>query len=424
MFGTRSFHTIFIPSPFAVTIAGLGAALWLAASAGPAAAAEKPADLDKYCKSRYGRDYVTNIDRRDDGLMCTKSTSGGLGLLHRKVRAADICQAQHKTRRFRRTGKGLICITGAGGGGRAAKSVDLKKYCKDKYGPQAFVTRRQTDDRPMCTLKTGGGLGQRYHVIDLAGLCGGGAPRVSGTTLECGGSTVAGGGKGPASPGSEKGPAGGGKGPTPPGSPAPPGSAKGPAGGNGGGSKATGSATSGGNRAAAALRKVGGRLDGCAVIADRRNFSVKDAKGRDWDQGGVEFPCPHLTGGWSTNVQEFCELYWNAPAGSESAGWFENVPRCGWIWDGKWQPFRQFQLGRACLLKLKVLTGQSPQNLYEERRCSMAIRWTKKKIDCFLVKKETIERYVKQRDGIGGVCRRIFKKRGPEKPQKYIEGET
>ena len=92
MFGTRSFHAVFNASRIAATVAGLGAALWLAAFAGPAAAAEKSANLDKYCKARYGHDYVTNIDRRSDGFLCTKRTSGGLGLLHLKVFATDICR--------------------------------------------------------------------------------------------------------------------------------------------------------------------------------------------------------------------------------------------------------------------------------------------------------------------------------------------
>ena len=372
-----------------------------AGSADPAAAAEKSADLDRYCKSRYGRDYVTNIDRRDDGLLCTKSTSGGLGLLHRKVSAADVCQAQHKTRRFRRTGKGLICITGAGGGGQAAKTVDLKKYCKDKYGPQAFVTRRQTDDRPMCTVRTNQGRGLRYYVIDLAGLCGGGAPRVSGTTLECGGSTVAGGGSN----------GGSGKGQRPPGGPAPPGSAKGPAGGNGGGSKATGSAASGGL----------GRLRGCG-IADRKHMERKRKGIPQADGGGIPSPCPGLSGGKVVDLAKYCREGYKDTPYRKYEFWLryrDGLPKCDTN-KLKRRPKQEFffdvSLPNACWRAY-------PGGLDALRRKGLgaAYRFKDRRLTCFYIRLTCAE--FKNPSVYTTFFARPRCRQEP-KPEKYVEGET
>jgi hypothetical protein len=106
----------------------------LAALTVPAAAAEKSADIAAYCRKNHGPTAFPNIDRRDDGLMCTIRTSGGLAQLHRKINAADVCATQHNTRRFRRDGTAVICLTGSGGNARPARTVDLAKYCRDRYG--------------------------------------------------------------------------------------------------------------------------------------------------------------------------------------------------------------------------------------------------------------------------------------------------
>ncbi|MCZ6862405.1 MAG: hypothetical protein O7I42_19390 [Alphaproteobacteria bacterium] len=168
----------------ALGFAGITAAIGLVATA-PALAAEKTADVGKYCRKVHGRDAIANIDRRDDGLLCTRPLRRGPGMLHRKIKAADVCADQHRTQRFRRQGLRLTCITGSGGSTQTAKTIDLLKYCRTRYGPKAFVTRRRTDDRPMCSIRTDRGLGLRHHLIDLTGLCGGGSPRAVGNTLKC-----------------------------------------------------------------------------------------------------------------------------------------------------------------------------------------------------------------------------------------------
>ena len=136
MHAVQSLRRWLVIIPTALGLAGLLAAIGLVAAAVPTVAAEKAADLAAYCRTKHGRSAFPSVDRRDDGLMCSRRTSGGLGLLHRKIRAADVCAAQHRTRRFRRQGKGLLCITGRGAA--TAKTIDLTKHCRAKYGPTAF----------------------------------------------------------------------------------------------------------------------------------------------------------------------------------------------------------------------------------------------------------------------------------------------
>ena len=171
----------------AVRLAGIAAAIGLVATV-PALAAEKSADLGKYCRNVHGPTAFANVDRRDNGLLCSIRTSGGLGLTHNKIKAADVCAKQHGTSRFRRQGQELICLKGPGdAGNQAGRSIDLEQHCKKAHGPDAFLTKRRTDNKPMCTIRTDGGLGLRHHLIDLASLCGGGMSdsRIDGAIVTC-----------------------------------------------------------------------------------------------------------------------------------------------------------------------------------------------------------------------------------------------
>lgn len=275
MHAVQSLRRWLVLIPTALGLAGLLAAIGLVAAATPTVAAEKAADLAAYCRTKHGRSAFPSVDRRDDGLMCSRRTSGGLGLLHRKIRAADVCAAQHRTRRFRRQGKGLICITGRGAA--TAKTIDLNKHCRAKYGSTAFVTRRRTDDRPMCTIRTDRGLGLRHHLIDLASLCGGGSPRAEGSKLRCEGTTAGGGDGVPGKPGTA--PANRGPLPTP-------------------------------------HRKGGGKLTradfrGCSIdpaLRERKivmpGFLVKPGTG--FVYGAVPRPCPRLAGSRTVDFVEYC----------------------------------------------------------------------------------------------------------------------
>jgi hypothetical protein len=168
--------------------AGLAGAV---AATAPALAAEKSADLGKYCRNLHGPTAFANVDRRDNGLLCSIRTSGGLGLTHNKIKAADVCAKQQGTRRFRREGQNILCLKSPGDAGKqAGRSIDLAKYCRKTYGVAAFLTRRRTDNKPMCTLRTDGGLGLRHHVIDTNALCGGGSGRVNNEKLNCGSSSA------------------------------------------------------------------------------------------------------------------------------------------------------------------------------------------------------------------------------------------
>ena len=87
-------RSLILPSAFLIGLA----------IAAPTFAAEKTADLAKYCRKVHGAAAFPSVDRRDNGLMCSLRTSGGRGLLHRKIAAADVCAAQEQlfTRAWRR----------------------------------------------------------------------------------------------------------------------------------------------------------------------------------------------------------------------------------------------------------------------------------------------------------------------------------
>jgi hypothetical protein len=270
----------------------------LAALTVPAAAAEKSADIAAYCRKNHGPTAFPNIDRRDDGLMCTIRTSGGLAQLHRKINAADVCATQHNTRRFRRDGTAVICLTGSGGNARPARTVDLAKYCRDRYGITAIVSRRLTDNKPLCTVKTDGGLAQRHHVIDLTAACGGTIGTMDGDMLKCGGTPRADTPKGISRPGPAAKPRPGEikvAGPPPP----------------GGAIDAAGSGRLTGTGITTA------HLAGCGSWLRRRkpgekDFSIRNPKGRGtrgWQWLGVATPCPWLKNGLVLELQKVCRAH-------------------------------------------------------------------------------------------------------------------
>ncbi len=153
----------------------------------PVQAGEVQADVSSYCREKFGHTAFSNVDRRDNGIMCSLRTDGGLGLRHHKVNAADICVTLHGTPQYRRDGAGVICIqSGPGGASPAGREINLEQYCRKNYGPNAIVTERRTDGTPMCSVRTDGGLGLRHHVIDTNAVCGPGGGRVTGNTIRCG----------------------------------------------------------------------------------------------------------------------------------------------------------------------------------------------------------------------------------------------
>jgi len=158
---------------------------------GPHYAAAQPnenkADIPSYCREQFGVDAFLNIDRRDNGLLCSVRTDGGLRLVHNKIEAADVCAKQHRTRQFRREGQSVVCLRGSEQqSNKAGHTIDLEQHCRENYGPNAFVTTRLGDNKPMCTLRTEGGLGLRHHLIYTNRLCGGTNSIVEKNKLICG----------------------------------------------------------------------------------------------------------------------------------------------------------------------------------------------------------------------------------------------
>lgn len=271
----------------------------------PAAAAESPADLAAYCAATFGAGTEGGIDRRDNGPLCTERTNGGLGLLHHKVDPAEICAAQHRTSRYRKEGRGLVCLTGDAPP-RGSKSVNLAEYCRRSHGETAIVSRRPADNRPMCTVKGAGGLSQVHHLIDTGELCGGGsgAGSVRGDVLDCGGTRSAGRpGKDGADGGGAPSPAG--EATAPPGGPGP----------NGSGGRTGGP---GDVRVYSRAELAGLDLSDCGYaplstdmqvnIANSRK-AMQDETGRGgfgWSLGGIDTPCTALGPGLAVDLDEFC----------------------------------------------------------------------------------------------------------------------
>ena len=350
-------------------VAAFAVLLGLVAAAAPARAAEKTADLAKFCKARHGNQAFPNVDRRDNGILCTVRTNRGRGLRHYKISAADICTDLYKTARFRRAGKRLICITTGGKktAKRTAKTIDLKKFCKSNYGPKAFVTRRRTDNRPMCTVRTSGGLGLRYHVIDLAGLCGGGSPRASGNTLRCGQATV-GGGSG-----------GGGK-------------ALGARGGDGSGSKR---ASGRGGRGGAPVG--GGRgtfsrdfdIRKCPTLNNNEKYTRRRGpNGRTFAQGDVESPCPGLTGGIRIDLVEECKRLWGQKRDPDRILLFtrNGTPFCGFR---NWSPGNKLDASTEFMF-LGTCDRAHPGALKSKLVIVFRYRYHSRYVECFYVTREQV----------------------------------
>jgi len=141
--------------------------LWILLSLCVPAIAEQEADLEAYCLAVFGEGVQSGFDLRDTNPLCTERDSSGLGLLHHRVDAADICQAQFGTARFQIAGRRIMCLDPDEKVGRGV--VDLAQHCEDTYGPDAILSHRLSDGAPLCTVKAG--HSQTHHAIDLAALC-------------------------------------------------------------------------------------------------------------------------------------------------------------------------------------------------------------------------------------------------------------
>ena len=160
----------------------------------PVAVAETPADLKAYCATTYGAGTEAGFDRRDNGPLCTERTSQGLGLLHHKVAPSAVCRAQHGTVRFRKEGPQIFCLAD-GEAPAADRRIDLAEHCRRTYGQSAIVSRRLTDNQPLCTVKGNGGLSQIHHAIDVGELCAGAPGSVNEKdVLDCSGAGTSAGG--------------------------------------------------------------------------------------------------------------------------------------------------------------------------------------------------------------------------------------
>ena len=362
-----------------ICLAAIGLAISIVLISPPTEAAEKTAIIGKYCRDNFGPKYFSGVDRRDNGLLCSRRTSRGRGLQHYKIRAADVCAAQHRTRRFRRQGKSIICITGQGGGTRTAKTVDLKKHCRAKYGPKAFVTRRRKDGRRMCTVRTNRGRGLFYHLIDLAGLCGSGSAvsKVVRSKLHCGQATAGRGGQG--------------------------------GGGDAGGTtkrktpQETGKPDTKGKNPlskserrtlAAATKPVDGVLKGCGLYGvPKAMIKLRDGDGETWERGGVSFPCRGLSGGWATSAEDFCTMR-DFPISpvirakiKRKVQWKGNKPICRDLRSNRRIPFTFL---RACGSKYRAMAGW--RAFPTDKIKLLAVRWHKRKLRCFWLKPEALAR--------------------------------
>lgn len=145
---------------------------------------EKVVDLATYCRRRYGPDTMLTRRRADDRPMCSVRTDRGLGLRHHLIDPRAVCNGQ----RYRMGRSRVRCAVAER---RAPKrrpkvtTIDLRNFCRRAFGQSAVVTRRRTDGRPMCTVRTDRGLGLRHHVIDPGRACGGRRFRMDGNRLLC-----------------------------------------------------------------------------------------------------------------------------------------------------------------------------------------------------------------------------------------------
>lgn len=154
----------------------------------PARSEEKPADLGAYCIAEFGAAARPGYDIRTNDPLCSEVTDQGYGLLHHRIDPLDMCRKQQGVDSARKEGRRIFCSAGdsAPDGDRKA---DLAKFCRDNYGSTAIVSRRLTDNQPLCTVRGNGGLSQTHYAIDLAELCrNGGTPgpdAITGDVLDC-----------------------------------------------------------------------------------------------------------------------------------------------------------------------------------------------------------------------------------------------
>jgi len=152
-------------------------AVWLAMLSsltllgGPAYAQEKAADVKAYCIKTYGEGTLASFDQRDNSPMCSERSNQGRALLHHRLNPADICSSQHQTTQYRKEGRQIFCVTGKQKS-LYERKVDLSAFCKRNFGQDSFVSRRLTDNAPLCTVKGNSGLSQSHHIVDLAEVCG------------------------------------------------------------------------------------------------------------------------------------------------------------------------------------------------------------------------------------------------------------
>lgn len=73
-------------------LAALAIAVLLPASTD---ARDVTANIDSFCMERYGAETVSGVDRRDNNPLYTQKTDQGLGMLHHRVDAAEICPSRH-----------------------------------------------------------------------------------------------------------------------------------------------------------------------------------------------------------------------------------------------------------------------------------------------------------------------------------------
>jgi len=262
--------------------------------------------VEAYCIQQYGAGTQGTVDRRDNGPMCTEKTSQGLVLLHHKIDPADICRTLHRTDRYRQEGPQVLCITGDETPAQS-RNVDLADYCRKNYGQSAIVSRRLTDNSPLCTVKGDGGLSQTHHLIDLAELCGIGGrvspAAVDGNTLDCAKSGAT------ADVGTGSGDEGPGKGKPATGEPTSPKSA-------GSGTEETGTGTGTGVPQSAIVPiSANPDLTGCGIhpaVAAVELLAFPDLRyvpptDQDWQIGALDTPCPALENGFAPDLDDYCK---------------------------------------------------------------------------------------------------------------------
>ena len=356
-----------------------GAFLYCTASA---VAAEVSADIKGFCQKTYGHDAFPGVDWRDNGLLCSRRSDGGLGFIHSKITAAEVCAAQHATRRYRREGNRLLCLTGsATKNDKAVKPIDLKKHCKAAHGVDAFVTQRRTDNRQMCTVRTQGGLGLRHHLIDIADLCGGSTGRVEGTMLHCADRDAR-----AHQPGDKE-------------------ITETPASGKQGKAAGEGQDPSApkrhlGEKADVAMRSVTGNLEGCAILGG--GISFPERIGSDWEsilRGHVPFPCPGLSGGWKGDLDAICHNIGSRQGWRGKIEWQGSRPICKSQGSGGMQSAIPTPLQFACAAGFAELTGKQlfptrgEEGYIRTTGDVLAFRWDDRKLQCFFVPKETVNCY-------------------------------